>query len=157
MEQEQKIGRAHRAWGIGYGALCALLFALCAAPDAYAQTPPDLVLIAPRPVVLQWQDNSLNEDGFSVARNLNSGAWETIFASVGADVTSVTDPGLAQDLKIDNRYCYRAVAFNTSGASNPTNEACAVVKRRLPDDPTNLILLLQQAISNIEQVIGLLK
>jgi hypothetical protein len=68
---------------------------------------------------LSWVDNSANEDGFKIDRmSGTSGAFVTI-ATVGANVTSYTDPSLSDGIN----YCYRVKAFNSAGDS-PSVEAC---------------------------------
>jgi hypothetical protein len=60
---------------------------------------------------LSWVDNSANEDGFKIDRmSGTSGAFVTI-ATVGANVTSYTDPNLSEG----TNYCYRVKAFNSAG------------------------------------------
>jgi hypothetical protein len=68
---------------------------------------------------LSWVDNSANEDGFKIDRmSGTSGAFVAI-ATVGANVTSYTDPNLSDG----TNYCYRVKAFNSAGES-PSVEAC---------------------------------
>ena len=62
-------------------------------------------------VTLNWHDNSDNEDGFVI---LN---WETVFHSVGPDVTSVTIGGLPTG----TIYLFRVVAYNSFGESSSSN------------------------------------
>ena len=69
-----------------------------------------LLLLA---VLITWQDNSDNENGFFVERTTNqdcSTGFE-IIGYVGMDVTSFTDP-----MSI-NLSCYRVAAYNDLGAS----------------------------------------
>lgn len=68
---------------------------------------------------LEWADNSDNEEGFHIER-LNSDNFIAI-ASVGADVQTYIDSGLTPGMT----YCYRVIAFNSAGSSNPSNQACA--------------------------------
>lgn len=56
-------------------------------------------------VDLTWTDNSNNESGFEIERKAGSGFWFQI-ATVGADITSYHDSGLASN----TAYCYRVRA-----------------------------------------------
>ncbi|NBD37437.1 MAG: sulfatase-like hydrolase/transferase [Verrucomicrobia bacterium] len=62
-------------------------------------------------VRLQWNDNSSNEDGFSIERS--EGYGFSAVASVDADSVSFTDTGLAPE----GTYSYRVRAFNEQGFS----------------------------------------
>ena len=68
---------------------------------------------------LTWQDTSTNEAGFKIERQ--SGGSVTQLATVGSNVTSYTDSGVTNGTV----YCYRVRAFNASGTSTPSNQACA--------------------------------
>jgi Divergent InlB B-repeat domain len=72
-------------------------------------------------LALSWQDNSTNEDGFKIERASNASYVE--IASVGPNVQTYTDSGLVEGAS----YCYRVRAFNASGVSSPSNEACATI------------------------------
>jgi len=89
--------------------------------------------------VLKWQDNSTNEDGFTVERKLNAGSYAPFAAALGANVVTFTDSTLVSDPMVDNIYCYRVKAFNTAGSSAFSNEECKTVARAPVDGaPTNL-------------------
>jgi FtsP/CotA-like multicopper oxidase with cupredoxin domain len=66
---------------------------------------------ANRRVVLNWNDNSTTETGFTVQRAVSSaGPWSTL-ANLPPDSTSYTDPiG-----NTNNAYYYKVTAFNTVG------------------------------------------
>jgi hypothetical protein len=66
-------------------------------------------------VTLSWTDNSFNENGFSIERQIG-GTWTQI-GWVPEDVRTFTDTGLASGTS----YSYRVVAFNASDLSAPTN------------------------------------
>jgi hypothetical protein len=68
---------------------------------------------------IAWKDNSTNETGFKIERR-SGGAFIQI-GTVGPNVTSHTDSGLT----VGTSYCYRVRAFNSTGSSRPSNEACA--------------------------------
>lgn len=72
-------------------------------------------------LILSWQDNSTNEDGFKIERGV-SGSYAEI-ASVGPNIQSYTDTGLLAG----TTFCYRVRAFNSSGVSSASNESCATI------------------------------
>ena len=70
---------------------------------------------------LKWTDNSLIETGFKIERKTGlTGAYAQI-ATVGANVTSYNNTGLAASTV----YYYRVRAYNTSGNSAYSNEVMA--------------------------------
>jgi hypothetical protein len=69
---------------------------------------------------LIWQDNSNNEFGFTIERSLNGATWTPI-ASVGPNVTTYTNIGLA----CNTTYFYRVRANNLGGNSGYSNTANA--------------------------------
>ncbi len=81
-------------------------------------------------IVLSWSDNSTgtNEDSFIIQRQVDDGAWDNAHASVGADITTYTDSGLAV-----GSYRYRVAALlDNSGEGDPcdsgaSNEATAEI------------------------------
>ena len=65
-------------------------------------------------LTLNWQDNSVNEDGFTIERAKNSSFTKNLATfAVGPNVTSYDDSGLTKNTK----YYYRVSAFNVTGAS----------------------------------------
>jgi fibronectin type 3 domain-containing protein len=82
--------------------------------------PSDLTIVGVdyKQVVLSWTDNATNELAFRIERSTAGGAFTTI-ATVGADVTSYVDSGLASSTS----YTYRVVAYNSVGASAYSNTA----------------------------------
>jgi FtsP/CotA-like multicopper oxidase with cupredoxin domain len=65
-------------------------------------------------LTLTWQDNSDNEDGFTIQRATNQGFTQNVVSfSVGANVNSFNDSGLTRN----TRYYYRVRAFNVIGNS----------------------------------------
>src|SRR4026208_2088367 len=62
---------------------------------------------------LAWVDNSGNEDGFKIDRMTGTTGVFVPMATVGANVTSYTDPNLLDG----TNYCYRVKAFNSAGDS----------------------------------------
>ena len=70
---------------------------------------------------LAWTDNSNNEDGFKIERKTGTTGTYTQVATVGPNVTSYSDFGLADGAT----YCYRVRAFNSVGN---TLEECAAAR-----------------------------
>jgi hypothetical protein len=71
-------------------------------------------------VVLNWTDNSSNEDGFRIERS-NGGAFVEI-ATVGANVHTYLDSPVTE-----GTYTYRVRAYNSGGNSGYTGNASASV------------------------------
>ncbi len=69
-------------------------------------------------VSLSWTDNADDETGQRIERRTGGGAWETA-GTVGADVTSFEDTGLAPNTAYD----YRVFATNVGGDSTASNMA----------------------------------
>jgi hypothetical protein len=87
-------------------------------------------------IQLTWTDNAINEDGFIVERSLNGYTFQPV-ATVGANVTTFTDSGLAPD----TRYTYQVKAFNDVGQSQASNVASATSLSNpalVPAAPSNL-------------------
>jgi len=70
---------------------------------------------------LTWNDNSTNEDGFSIERRSGTSGSFTQIATVGPNITSYTNSNLAGG----SVYCYQVRAFNSSGDSSYSNGSCA--------------------------------
>lgn len=86
------------------------------APSGLTATPQSSSQIA-----LTWTDNSADETSFSIERKTGvNGTWSTV-GSVGANVTTYTDSGLAAS----TQYFYRVRSANSVGLSAPSNEASA--------------------------------
>ncbi len=69
------------------------------------------------PVILTWNDNSGNEDGFRIERSKDNIEFVEI-AVVGENVTTYTD---SDSLEVGQMYAYRVRAFNEFGTSGYTN------------------------------------
>ena len=93
--------------------------------------PPTLLTATPvsfQEIKLSWQDNSTNETGFKVQRQVDgSAAWVEI-GTTAANATTFSDTGL----KPTTTYHYRVRAFNNSGASTFSNEAFATTLEAFP-------------------------
>lgn len=74
-------------------------------------------------LTIEWEDNSDNEDAFYIERKPVGGEFATI-ATVGADVTTYSDPAV----EVNIQYTYRVRAGNSSGPSGYTNEATGKVQ-----------------------------
>ena len=82
-------------------------------------------------LVLQWQDNSDNEDGFEIWRQQNGGEW-LLIAATNADDDTFTD-GV---IPIGTTLAYRVRAWNQFGESDWTN--IVSIKTYPPVAPTSL-------------------
>jgi hypothetical protein len=82
---------------------------------------------------LGWQDNSNNESLFKIERKTGTGGTFSQIATVGADVTSYPNTGLAQN----TQYCYRVKASNGGGDSAYSNESCATTPGLANDNFAN--------------------
>jgi len=77
---------------------------------------------------LTWTDNSANEDGFKIERKQGPAATFDEVATVGVNISSFIDPGLADG----TTYCYQVRAFNADGNSAYTNMACGATPAPSP-------------------------
>ncbi|MDZ7268026.1 MAG: discoidin domain-containing protein [candidate division KSB1 bacterium] len=85
-------------------------------------------------VDLSWTDNSNNEDGFKIERKTGASGTYAEIATVGANVTSYPDTGLAGG----TTYYYRVRAYNAGGNSAYSNEASTTTASNPPAAPSNL-------------------
>lgn len=99
-----------------------------AAPSALAAT-----ATGPTSVTMNWTDNATNETSTRVERRLTTGAFSTV-ATLGANVTSFMDTGLAANTS----YEYRVIMSNAAGDSSPSNVASVTTPANVPAAPTNL-------------------
>jgi hypothetical protein len=86
-----------------------------------------IVLTLPRDVqaisaVLSWQDNSQNESGFRIERQVDGGAWALV-ATVKTNVVKRT-----VTLEAGKTTCFRIIALSAAGNSAPSNTTCAAVE-----------------------------
>jgi len=70
-------------------------------------------------ILLTWQDNSDNEDGFKIERDDGTGFQE--IATISANQTSYLDEGLSPS----TTYAYQIKAYNSAGDSGYSNQAQA--------------------------------
>lgn len=80
---------------------------------------------------LAWSDTANNESGFRIERKLGAGGAFAEIATVGPNVTSYSDTGLAAS----TTYYYRVRAYNATGSSACSNEANATTFA--PTPPAN--------------------
>jgi len=86
---------------------------------------------------LEWTDNSVNENGFRIERQVDSAhSWLEI-ASIGTDITSYYDIGLNSGVS----YNYKIIAYNDYGDSGYSNTASAttnIMPSNAPTAPSDL-------------------
>ncbi|HEY7220929.1 MAG TPA: fibronectin type III domain-containing protein [Candidatus Binatia bacterium] len=75
-------------------------------------------------LVLNWADNSTNEDGFKVERATGSTGTYAQVTTVGPNITSYTDTTVVAG----TQYCYRVRAYNAAGNSAYSNAACGTAQ-----------------------------
>ena len=91
-------------------------------------------------VSLSWVDASGNETGFIIQRQVDGGAWNNQYATLGANVTAYTDNNQGNGQLTAGTYAYRVCAYNANGNSNPSNTASAQITTSLPAAPSGLIV-----------------
>lgn len=118
------------AWSASNRPLIALIpiafwcFTFLAVAPAWAAAPPaptNLVatMASSHQINLTWQDNATNEARYYVERSLNGSKSWTVVATLGANVTSYQNTGLAQN----TRYYYRVRCKAGSTYSSYSNTA----------------------------------
>ncbi|HXF39383.1 MAG TPA: BACON domain-containing carbohydrate-binding protein, partial [Blastocatellia bacterium] len=75
--------------------------------------------VSPNQINLQWTDNSTNESGFKIL--LMGGNGSFVLDTVAANVTTYSD----MTVNPCSQTCYQIKAFNASGDSAGSNQACA--------------------------------
>jgi hypothetical protein len=100
------------------------LWILAYVPPTYPAIPTNLTAtaVSGRQINLSWRDNSTNEQGFKIQRKTGAaGTWAQI-ATVGPNVRTYPNAGLAAV----TAYYYRVCAYNAAGDSNWSNVASAM-------------------------------
>lgn len=77
---------------------------------------------------LAWTDNSNNELGFKIERKTGSGGVYNQIGTQGANLNFFNDSELAAS----TQYCYRVRAYNSTGDSAYSNEACTTTLGNSP-------------------------
>ncbi|HEX8253140.1 MAG TPA: fibronectin type III domain-containing protein, partial [Thermoanaerobaculia bacterium] len=88
-------------------------------------------------VTLRWNDNSSDEDGFRIERCSGTACTNfTQVAETAVNTTTYTDGNLSSS----TLYRYRVVAYNTAGASSPSNvaESTTHAAQVAPNAPASL-------------------
>ncbi len=98
---------------------------LPAAPKATSATSTN-----PQTVVVNWTDASDNESGFRIERNDGKGVFVSL-TSLSPNSTSFLDTSVQPK----TTYTYRVRALNSTGESEPSNEASAVTSDLPPAPP----------------------
>lgn len=90
----------------------------------------------PSQVELVWSDNSSDETGFTVQRNVNRTGWEE-YAQVDANATAFVDTAVEPAI----RHCYRVTAFNETESSAASTQVCLTLPTEAeltdPEDPVS--------------------
>jgi formylglycine-generating enzyme required for sulfatase activity/phosphoribosyl-ATP pyrophosphohydrolase len=73
-----------------------------------APTNLQLTQLSPVEIKLEWNDNSIGEDGFKIDRKIGEGSWEVTYATVGEDITEYIDT----DLTPEEDYTYRVYGYS---------------------------------------------
>lgn len=87
--------------------------------------------------ILNWIDNSNNENQFLIERKVESCAGTLPFAQIATVTTNVityTDTAVLEG----STYCYRVRASNTAGQSAYSNTAGRTVPITIPNPPSGL-------------------
>jgi len=108
--------------------LLALLYGI-----AGAQTCVQADLSHPTQATLTWTDNSTNETGFVVERQLNGGVF-TPLPAIAANVTQVIDATVVR-AAVPNTYTYRIKAVNGTASSAYSATACVTFDPLPPAAP----------------------
>ncbi len=85
-------------------------------------------------LALTWVESSINETGFKIERKAGTAGSYAQIATVGANVTSFADSGLATN----TQYFYRVRAYNAGGHSLYSNVANATTLPNPPAAPSSL-------------------
>jgi len=98
---------------------------------------------------LTWIDNSTDETGFVLERQLNAGPFTVLASALAANLISYSDLTATASTAQANTYCYRVKAFNATGPSAYTNTACKTFPK-IPTAPNAPSGLQVSAISQTE-------
>lgn len=91
-------------------------------------------IVSSSSILIQWDEDSSVENGFSVERKLGVSGTYALIATPIANTTEFTDNGLAPA----STYYYRISAFNAIGDSAYSNECYATTSDTVPASPSEL-------------------
>jgi len=83
---------------------------------------------------LAWTDNASDEEGFKIYRTTGATSVYSEVATVSADLTTYSDPGLPGGVT----YYYRVRAYHAGGLSSYSNEVSATTSTAPPATPSSL-------------------
>ena len=95
------------------------------------------LLAAALAVTLLWTDNSDNEEGFKIYRQLPGAAFE-LLTTMPLNGNSVRDEASSPGV------CYRVTAYNSAGESAPSNTACVLT---VPNAPVGLAIKIDVSVT----------
>ncbi|MCI0536488.1 MAG: fibronectin type III domain-containing protein [Verrucomicrobiales bacterium] len=116
-----------------------------ASPKPVAPSNLAAVAVSSSQINLTWSDLSDNENGFKIQRSTDNVNFALV-ASVGANITSYSNTGLA----VDTTYYYRVKAYNSGGSSPYSNVASATTGQPAPVAPAAPSNLTAAALSDTE-------
>ena len=92
-------------------------------PTEILAAPTNLVATAsgPNEVILNWDDNSITEDGYKIERKTDDSGNYSLLDSVGQNVTNFTNQSVQENML----YYYRVYAYNQQVVSEYSNEDTA--------------------------------
>lgn len=79
---------------------------------------------------VSWNDNSNNEDGFIIEREINEGSGFEIIDSVTNETEYIDN-----NVVTETQYCYRITAYNEAGQNTDSSFACETIEQLLPPQP----------------------
>lgn len=120
-------------WNAPFVFLASAFESINASLTSESITPPsDLVGdgLSTTSIKLTWEDNTVDETGFSLERRLEKGGSYEVIASQDSDMTSYQD----ESLEVGTAYAYRIRAVKGDSVSNYSSEL--IVSTLLPPPPT---------------------
>ncbi|PIT92362.1 MAG: hypothetical protein COU08_02560 [Candidatus Harrisonbacteria bacterium CG10_big_fil_rev_8_21_14_0_10_42_17] len=105
-------------------------------PDAIPAAVSNVQVIATEPteIVVKWQDNSVNEKGFTIERKKKGETRFTEITKTAANITQYID----KTVSAESEYEYRISAFNALGRSVFSDVTGLTTGGDIPNPPTNL-------------------
>lgn len=95
-------------------------------PTIIPSAPTNLIVLAisEKSITIKWNDNSVNENGFIIARKSEEDLFYHYIDTVGSDVLTYQEVGLTPD----HIYIYKVCSFNQFGISDYSNTVSARTK-----------------------------